>query len=679
MVPAHLLLLGQEGSPDKHGVKADMIELKDIHKTYQMGKVEVKALDGVSLRIGTGEFVAIMGPSGSGKSTMMHILGLLDRPDSGAYYLGDKDITKLSDEELAALRNRFMGFVFQQFHLLPRMTALENAELPLVYAGKRHLKERAMQEIEGVGLKDRINHRPNELSGGQQQRVAIARSLVNEPLIIMADEPTGNLDSKSKEEIIAILKNLNQKGKTLIIVTHENEIALHARRIIRMHDGRIISDEYSRKESAAPEAIAMKNNLVNGMLSRSRLAAEETKFIDYLRQAVSAMLSHKMRSMLSILGILIGVAAVIAMLALGQGAKETIEKQLASLGSNLLLVRPGSARVQGVALEAGAVTRFTFDDVTEISKLTDMIASICPTVSGRGQLVYANNNWNTQVEGSGVDYAKMRAAVPEIGRFFTEQEVRMREKVAVIGLTIARELFGNANPIGETIKINLLNFRVIGILPEKGANAFRDQDDTVVIPVTTAMYRVFGKQYFDSIFVEAASPELIDPLQEKIKEIIIKQHRLNKDGEDTFQIRNMADIKNTLEATTKTMSLLLGAIAGISLLVGGIGIMNIMLVSVTERTREIGLRKAIGDTNKDIMVQFLIEAILMSFIGGLAGVLLGGGASMLINIFAGWAVRVSLFSVLLATIFSLMVGIIFGIWPAQKASKLDPIEALRYE
>jgi len=273
----------------------------------------------------------------------------------------------------------------------------------------------------------------------------------------------------------------------------------------------------------------------------------------------------------------------------------------------------------------------------------------------------------------------MRAAVPEVGRFFTEQEVKQREKVAVIGLTVARELFGEVNPIGGTIKINLLNFRVIGILPEKGANAFQDQDDIVVIPVTTAMYRVFGKQYIDSIFIEAASPELLDPLQEEIKRVIIKQHRLDKDGEDTFQIRNMADIKKTMETTTQTMSLLLGAIAGISLLVGGIGIMNIMLVSVTERTREIGLRKAIGATNKDIMVQFLIEAILMSFIGGLSGVLLGGGIAMLINIFAGWAVKVSMSSVILATTFSLVIGIVFGIWPAHKASGLDPIEALRYE
>jgi len=656
-----------------------MIELKNIYKTYQMGKVEVKALQDVSLKIAAGEFVAIMGPSGSGKSTLMHILGLLDRPDAGEYYLGKRKIHELTQEELSAIRNRLAGFVFQQFHLLPRMTALENAELPLVYAGKRHLKEKAQQKIEEVGLADRINHRPNELSGGQQQRVAIARSLVNDPLIILADEPTGNLDSKSQEEIISILKDLNQKGKTVIIVTHEKEIASCARRVIRMLDGRIISDE---KSGTLPKPVeeSQADKIIDVVLSKSERKARETEFWDYLRQAGGAMVAHKMRSFLSILGILIGVAAVIAMLAVGQGAKESIEKQLASLGSNLLVVRPGSSRVHGVSMEIGAVTRLTFGDVAAIEKLIDVVKSVSPSVNGRAQLVYANKNWNTQIEGVGVDYASIRASEPAVGRFFSEGEVKMRERVVLLGTTVAQQLFGDANPVGETVKINLLNFKVIGVLPSKGGSGFHDQDDTVLIPVTTAMYRVFGKEYIDSIYVEAKGPDKISAAQEAITQLIIKQHHLiTKDEEDSFQIRNMADIKNTLESTTKTMSLLLGSIAAISLLVGGIGIMNIMLVSVSERTREIGLRKAIGATNKDIMVQFLIEAVLMSFIGGIAGVLLGGGISVLITLFAGWSVKVSLASIILATTFSLIVGIAFGLWPAQKASQLDPIEALRYE
>ncbi len=656
-----------------------MIELKHISKTYRMGSEEVLALQDVSLKIASGEFVAIMGPSGSGKSTLMHILGLLDRLDSGEYYLGQKKLNGLSDDELAAIRNRLVGFVFQQFHLLPRMTALENAELPLVYAGRRHLKEQAKQKIEEVGLTDRMHHKPSELSGGQQQRVAIARSLVNDPMIIFCDEPTGNLDSKSKEEIINILKELNKKGKTIIMVTHENEMAVHARRIIRIFDGKVISDVKQGEGLKASEETRV-DSIIDRVLSRQERKARETEFLEYLRQAAQAMISHKMRSFLSILGILIGVAAVVAMLAVGTGAKESIEKQLASLGSNLIQVMPGSARIHGVSSGAGTVTRFTSQDEAAIEKLTDLVKRVNSSVSGKGQLVYENQNWSTQVEGDGVDYAAIRAAAPAVGRFFTDEEVLRRDKVAVLGMTVVRQLFQDRNPIGETIKINLINFKVIGILPEKGATGFRDQDDIVIIPVTTAMYRVFGKDYFDAISVEAVSPDAVDGVQDAITKIIIKQHHLvTKDEQDSFQIRNMSDIKNTLEATTKTMSVLLGTIAAISLLVGGIGIMNIMLVSVTERTREIGLRKAIGATNKDIMVQFLIESVLMSFLGGITGILLGSGISMLITLFAGWAVRVSMFSVILSTTFSLAVGILFGLWPAKKASRLDPIEALRYE
>ncbi|MDD3983745.1 MAG: ABC transporter permease [Candidatus Omnitrophota bacterium] len=663
-----------------------MIELKRVSKTYVMGKMEVRALQDVSFSVSPGEFVAIMGPSGSGKSTMMHVLGLLDRPDSGEYLLGGRRVNELSDEELSAVRNRLVGFVFQQFHLLPRMSALENAELPLVYAGKRHLKEKARERIEEVGLADRIGHRPNELSGGQQQRVAIARSLVNDPLILMADEPTGNLDSRSKEDIVNLLKELNRKGKTVIMVTHEQEMAAHAGRVIVMRDGKIISDKkvspsadtvFPSEKDTASEGAA--GEVIDHVLSKSERLARGAKFLDYLRQAGAAMITHKVRSFLSILGILIGVGAVIAMLAVGQGAKDSIEKELASLGSNLLIIRPGSAKVHGVAMEAGSVARFTFKDITAIEKLTDTVARVSPSVTGSGQLVYGNKNWNTQVEGVGTSYAAIRSLIPEVGRFFNEQEVKAREKVAVLGTTVVKELFGGADPVGEKIKINLINFRVIGILPAKGGGSFRDQDDIVLIPVTTAMYRVFGKDYINTIYVEAGAPDVLEEAQDSISSLIIKTHRLGKNREDAFQIRNMAEMKKAMENTAQTMSLLLGSIAAISLLVGGIGIMNIMLVSVTERTREIGLRKAIGANQKDIMVQFLIEAVLMSLLGGASGILLGVGTAALINLLAGWSVRIMPGSVALATAFSLAIGILFGLWPAKKAAELNPIEALRYE
>lgn len=654
-----------------------MIELRHITRTYKMGTVEVRALRDVSLKIDQGEFVAIMGPSGSGKSTIMHIVGFLDRPDSGAYLLGGRDITELSDDELAILRNRLAGFIFQQFHLLPRISALENAELPLIYAGRRHLKERAHEKIKEVGLAQRESHHPNELSGGEQQRVAIARSLVNEPFIIFADEPTGNLDTKSEAEIIALLEDLNSKGKTIVMVTHEQEIAVRAQRIIRMRDGEIISDERKKTKRKNP-AVKSPDLSIDAILAESRQTLAQAAFIDHFRQALHAIVSHKMRAFLSMVGILIGIASVIAMLALGQGAKESISKQLASLGSNLLTVRPGASQLGGVALEAGTVTRFTQQDADAIAKLTE-ISMVSPSVSGRGQLVYGGKNWNTQVLGTGINYAPMRASIPTIGRFFTEEELRRRDKVAVLGTTVLNNLFGDADPINATIKINRINFKVIGVMPKKGATTFRDQDDLVVIPVTTAMYRVLGKQYIDNIDAQVRDPSLMDEAQDAISKLIIKLHNLPKERQDTFNIRNMADIQATLQSTTQTMTWLLGSIAAISLLVGGIGIMNIMLVSVSERTREIGLRKAIGARKTDILVQFLIEAVLLTMSGGITGIICGVGISFLLALLAGWPTKVSVFAIVLATTFSLFVGVGFGLWPARQAARLNPIEALRYE
>ena len=643
-----------------------------------MGKAAVAALQGVSLSIEQGEFVAIMGPSGSGKSTLLHLLGFLDRPDSGEYLLGGKDITALTDNQLALLRNHLMGFVFQQFHLLPRITSLENVELPLIYAGKRHLKAKAMERITDVGLAERAFHRPNELSGGEQQRVAIARALVNDPLIIFADEPTGNLDTKSQNEIMDIITGLNNKGKTMIIVTHEEEVAEYAKRIIRMRDGKIIADEV--KKSSGGKAAEPVNISIDSIASGTQADVSRAELTDHFRQAIFSITSHKMRALLSMLGILIGVAAVIAMLALGAGAQESIQKQLASLGSNLLMVRSGSQQLHGVSLGAGTVTRFTFQDVDAIAKLPG-VRRVSPTVSGGAQLVFASKNWNTQVQGTGVNYADMHAAVPTTGNFFREEEVRMRARVALLGTTVVTQLFGDSDPMGAIIRINRIVFKVIGILPQKGATGWRDQDDVVIIPVTTAMYRLMGKQYVDSIDVEVTDLPLMDDVQKAIVELLMKRHHMapTKENENSFEIRNMADIKQTMEATTKTMSWLLGAIAAISLLVGGIGIMNIMLVSVTERTREIGLRKAIGARESDIMTQFLIEAVTMTFTGGVAGVLFGAGIALLLSLFAGWTIKISIFSILLATIFSIAVGLVFGLWPARQAAKLNPIEALRYE
>ena len=651
-----------------------MLELRDVHKSYRMGDTTVYALRGVSLTIEPGEFVAIMGPSGSGKSTLMHVLGLLDVPERGSYRVLGREMARLDGDELAVLRREAVGFVFQQFNLLPRLSALENTALPLIYSHQYREKRRAVALLKQVGLEARMQHRPNELSGGQQQRVAIARALVNRPRIILADEPTGNLDSESQHEILALLKDLNAQGITVILVTHEEEIARAARRIIRIRDGVIQSDEV--REVKTPAILAADRAAAPGPLARTMVS----EICEHVRLGLKTLAANKVRTGLSMLGILIGVAAVVAMLALGQGAKRDIEARLSALGSNLLMLRQGAARVGGVTIESGATTRLTVEDVAAIKEQLPSVHEASGTVTGRGQVSYLNKNWNTQIMGTGPPYASMRASQPDVGRFFSEDENRRRARVAVVGRTLVRELFGGDDPIGETVRINKVSFQVIGVLPEKGATGWRDQDDVIIVPLATAMYRLLGKRYLDYIDIEVASAAQIDATNTAVNDLMLSRHRVPPpQRQDAYQIRNLADIQAALSETSRTMSLLLASIAAISLLVGGIGIMNIMLVSVTERTREIGLRKAVGACRRDILMQFLSEAVVISAVGGLLGIGLGLLASWLMSAAAGWAVSVSTWSVLLAFGFSAGIGIAFGFYPARKAAGLNPIDALRYE
>lgn len=653
-----------------------MLELVDVYRTYQIGESTVQALRGVSVTIERGEFVAIMGASGSGKSSLLQILGLLDNPDKGDSLIFGKNVNMLSEDDQAGVRNNVAGFVFQQFHLLKRMSILENVRLPHIYSGlKGDFHQEAIERLRQVGLEERVDHTPNQLSGGEQQRVAIARALIRDPLIIFADEPTGNLDSKNSAEIMKIFKALHEQGKTVIMVTHENDIAAYAGRVITMKDGLIISDE--RKAGFKPSEAS--SGEAGFELHDSKVSLwQDGRFSGFMAQAFQSILANKMRSFLSVLGILVGVASVIAMMALGEGAKAAMQEQLKSMGSNMLSIRGGSAKIRGAAQGAGAVARFTAVDVTEISSLHTLVKNAAGVVNGSARIVYGNKNWSSTLTGVGFDYGTMRAAIPVLGRWFTPDEMKKREKSAIIGVTVVKELFGNSNPLGKTIKINRINFKVIGIAPPKGFSGPQDEDDVVIIPVTTAMYRVLGKDYFSGIFVEVASPTLIEQAKTAVSQQIRKRHRLKAD-DDSFNIRDMTEIQKMLTSTTQTMSLLLGSIAAISLLVGGIGIMNIMLVSVTERTREIGLRKAIGARKKDIMMQFLVESVGLTISGGFIGVLAGVGISLLLSLFAGWAVKTSLISVLLATTFSAVIGMFFGLWPARKAAELKPLEALRYE
>ena len=653
-----------------------MIEITDIRKTYKMGEEEVRALAGVSLRIEAGEFVAIMGPSGSGKSTLMHILGLLDVPDAGSYRLFGHEVSRLSEDELAVLRRQAIGFVFQQFNLLARTSAAENVALPQLYSLRQTDLVKSAKHLNQVGLGNRLEHNPNELSGGQQQRVAIARSLINDPYIILADEPTGNLDSTNGAEIMNILIDLNRQGITIILVTHEEKIAAYAQRVIRMADGVVSSDERKVQAKAVAE---VKNPFATEPPSGLRPMLRE--WAAHFREGLHALGANKVRSGLSMLGILIGVAAVIAMLALGRGAQKAIEEQLASLGSNLLVLRPGAYRVSGVALDAGSVTRLTTDDAEVLTQtFPQQIKRVAPQVSGKAQVTFRDKNWSTQILATTPDYAPMRATDPAVGRFIDDEDDRKRNRVAVIGLTIVNQVFGDTDPMGEYIKLNKVPFQVIGILPAKGSNGWHDNDDIIMIPLQTGMKRLMGKAFVDEIDLELKDAQELEPMQDAIKSLMIKRHRVPpSQQQEPFMVRNMADVQAALTESSRTMSLLLASIAAISLLVGGIGIMNIMLVSVTERTREIGLRKAVGARRNDIMSQFLIEAVVISLLGGICGIILGAIITVLMSTFANWATSISLDAVVISTLFSATIGIVFGIWPARKASALSPITALRYE
>jgi macrolide transport system ATP-binding/permease protein len=651
-----------------------MIELKNVSKTYKMGDIKVPALRNISFKIEPGDFIAIMGPSGSGKSTLLNILGCLDVPTSGQYLFDNINVAQFSESQLARIRNEKIGFVFQTFNLLPRLNALSNVELPLIYGGN-HTKRKdiAINALQAVNLEDRAHHRPRELSGGQQQRVAIARALANQPSIILADEPTGNLDSKSGKEIMSILSEFNQKGMTIILVTHDDSVASYAQRIVRLKDGEIVEDQRtSDVERVGPTFVPALSDKKKRRFSIAELA-------ESLSMAVSSIFSNKLRSFLTMLGIIVGVSAVITMIAIGQGAGAQITEHISQLGANLLMVRPGAFHRGPSRAARGSITSLVYEDAQAIAEECASVAKVDAEYSRNAQVVYGNKNTNTTINGVTPSYPEVRNFPVEQGFFLTEEDNRSMRRVAVLGKTVVQDLFGEEDPIGEYIKIKRSSFQVIGVMSEKGGSGWRDEDDIIFVPLKTAQKRLFGVDFVSTINVEAKNENVMDKASAEITSLLRERHNIREDQEDDFNIMSQAEILSTMQETSNTFTMLLAGVAVVSLIVGGIGIMNIMFVSVTERTREIGIRKAIGAQRRDILSQFLIEAVIVSLSGGAIGAFLGILSSQVVSRFAGWPTVITPTSVLLSFSFAFAVGLFFGFYPARKGALLNPIDALRYE
>lgn len=658
----------------------NLIQLKNITKIFKMGKTKVQALRGISYNIKYGDFVAIMGPSGSGKSTLMNILGCLDKPTKGKYFLDGQDISSFDENQLARFRNKKIGFVFQNFNLLARTTALENTELPLLYSNiqNKNARDIALKALSSVGLKNRELHKTNQISGGEMQRVAIARALVNSPSLILADEPTGNLDTKIGKEIMEIFKKLNQeKNITIILVTHDPDVAKVAHKIIYIRDGQIEKVENGNKIDDSRLNAASGSGKDESSKKKRKTNLNTLKTI---RVSLRALSRNKMRSFLTALGIIIGVGAVIAMVSIGQGAKQEVEKRFDSMGTNLLFVSPGSTSFRGVSAASGTLTSLTEADAKAIEEQCDAVAHVSPSVNGRAQVVYGNKNWNTSIQGVGSNYPEIKNWEIEEGVFFDEYAVKAAQKLCVLGNEVSDNLLEGEYPVGKTIRIDRIPFKVIGVLEAKGeSGGWFNQDDVILIPYTTAQKRLLGIDHIQSIDVSAVYREKTTEAQEQIEDLLRIRHKIAPGATDDFNVRNMSDIAEGASESTKILTILLGGIASVSLLVGGIGIMNIMLVSVTERIREIGIRMSVGALERDILLQFITEAIVLGVLGGIIGIGAGVAGSKIISQVAGWQTLISPGAIALAFFFSVSVGVFFGFYPARKASKLNPIEALRYE
>ncbi|MCB9957413.1 MAG: MacB family efflux pump subunit [Rhodospirillaceae bacterium] len=639
-----------------------LIALDQVTKAYGSGEARVEVLHGLSLSIEAGEFVAILGASGSGKSTLMNIIGCLDRPTSGTYRLSGTDVASLGLGELAGLRRDMFGFIFQQYNLLPQATAEENVEIPAIYAGtpRAARTSRARDLLSRLNLTDRLHHRPSQLSGGQQQRVSIARALMNGGKIILADEPTGALDSHSGAEVMALLRELNAEGHTVILITHDPAVAAQAQRQIHISDGAITEDTATGTAPAARTA---------GEPAPAKAASSFlVRLGEAVHMALRAMRGNTLRTLLTLLGIIIGVGSVIAMQAIGNGAKTAVVSRIEEMGTDLLTVRPGGRNMRGMG---SSIATLTVEDAQVIAELPGVLTAV-PAISGSVTLRYANSDYQTSATATTADYAEANNWDLTEGMFFLADDVDRSAPVMTIGQTVVEALFPDGgDPIGTYVLVDSIPFQVIGVMEAKGSTGFGgDRDAVVFVPLDTGMNRLFGQRYLNSVTVEVAADVDMDGVQAAIEDLLRSRH-----GTEDFEVRNTASLLEAVTETQDTFTLLLGSVAAISLLVGGIGVMNIMLVSVTERTREIGIRMATGARPGDIQLQFLSEALVVCATGGILGVGMGLGAAAVIGQL-GLPSLVTVPPVALAFCCAVGTGLLFGFLPARKAAHLDPVVAL---